>query len=184
MSTRVLRGKSKPMRVGLRTGIIRLRMPMDDILFYGKENVLTVERNHFRKLWFILWSVILTLNLLCIINMWTKVLIKFTWSSIYGIILMCVDCVLASLRITQIHPSDEPSPMWFCHKLYKHVHELVPTHMKRSQVIHQISWRTHECSCYEKSYDHQHKSNTQKSHKSNPTKIKHTKASGWGWRNI
>jgi hypothetical protein len=50
MSTRVLRGKSKPMRVGLCTGIIRLRMPMDDILFYGKENVLTVERNHFRKL--------------------------------------------------------------------------------------------------------------------------------------
>jgi hypothetical protein len=33
MSTRVVSGKFKPMRVGLRTGILRLRMPMDDILF-------------------------------------------------------------------------------------------------------------------------------------------------------
>jgi hypothetical protein len=38
------------MRVGLRTGILSLRVPMDGILFYGKENVLTIERNHFRKL--------------------------------------------------------------------------------------------------------------------------------------
>jgi hypothetical protein len=38
------------MRVGLRTEILKLRMPMDDILFLGKEDVLTVERNHFRKL--------------------------------------------------------------------------------------------------------------------------------------
>jgi hypothetical protein len=50
MPTRVVSGKSKPMRVGLRTGILRLRAPMDVILFYGKENVLTVERNCFRKL--------------------------------------------------------------------------------------------------------------------------------------
>jgi hypothetical protein len=33
MSTRVVSGKSKPMRVGLRTGILRLRTPMDGILF-------------------------------------------------------------------------------------------------------------------------------------------------------
>jgi hypothetical protein len=33
MPTRVVSGKSKPMRDGLRTGILRLRMPMDDILF-------------------------------------------------------------------------------------------------------------------------------------------------------
>jgi hypothetical protein len=33
MPMRVVSGKSKPMRVGLRTGILRLRMPMDDILF-------------------------------------------------------------------------------------------------------------------------------------------------------
>jgi hypothetical protein len=33
MPTRVVTGKSKPMRVGLHTGILRLRMPMDDILF-------------------------------------------------------------------------------------------------------------------------------------------------------
>jgi hypothetical protein len=33
MPTRVDSGKYKPMRVGLRTGILRLRMPMDDILF-------------------------------------------------------------------------------------------------------------------------------------------------------
>jgi hypothetical protein len=33
MSTRVVSGKSKPMRVGLRTGILRLRVLMDGILF-------------------------------------------------------------------------------------------------------------------------------------------------------
>jgi hypothetical protein len=33
MLTRVVSGKSKPMRVGLRTGILRLRAPMDGILF-------------------------------------------------------------------------------------------------------------------------------------------------------
>jgi hypothetical protein len=50
MPTRVVSGKSKPMRVGLRTRILRLRTPMNDILFQGKENVLIVERKHFRKL--------------------------------------------------------------------------------------------------------------------------------------
>jgi hypothetical protein len=52
MLTRVVSGKSKPMRAGLRTMILRLRVPMDGILFSGKGNVLTVERNCFRKLWF------------------------------------------------------------------------------------------------------------------------------------
>jgi hypothetical protein len=33
MPTRVISGKSKPMRDGFRTGILRLRMLMDDILF-------------------------------------------------------------------------------------------------------------------------------------------------------
>jgi hypothetical protein len=33
MPTRVVSGKSKPMRVGLRIGILRLRTLMDDILF-------------------------------------------------------------------------------------------------------------------------------------------------------
>jgi hypothetical protein len=33
MPIRVVSGKSKPMRVELRTGILRLRMLMDDILF-------------------------------------------------------------------------------------------------------------------------------------------------------
>jgi hypothetical protein len=33
MSMRVISGKFKPMRVGLRTRILGLRMPMDDILF-------------------------------------------------------------------------------------------------------------------------------------------------------
>jgi hypothetical protein len=50
MSTRIVSGKSKPMRVRLRTGILRLRVSMDDILFQGEENVLTIVRNHFRKL--------------------------------------------------------------------------------------------------------------------------------------
>jgi hypothetical protein len=49
MPTRVASGKSKPTRVGLRTGILRLRTLMDGILFLGKENVLAVERNRFRK---------------------------------------------------------------------------------------------------------------------------------------
>jgi hypothetical protein len=50
MSMRVVSGKSKPMRVGLRTGILRLRTLKDNILFYGKENVLIVERKRFHKL--------------------------------------------------------------------------------------------------------------------------------------
>jgi hypothetical protein len=33
MSMRVVCGKSKPMRVGLRAEILRLRTPMDDVLF-------------------------------------------------------------------------------------------------------------------------------------------------------
>jgi hypothetical protein len=33
MPTRVISGKFKPMRVGLRTGILKLRALMDDILF-------------------------------------------------------------------------------------------------------------------------------------------------------
>jgi hypothetical protein len=33
MPMRVVNGKSKPMRVGLRTRILRLRVPMDAILF-------------------------------------------------------------------------------------------------------------------------------------------------------
>jgi hypothetical protein len=33
MPMRVISGKSKPIRVGLRTGILRIRAPMDGILF-------------------------------------------------------------------------------------------------------------------------------------------------------
>jgi hypothetical protein len=40
---RVVSGRSKPMRVGLRTGTLRLRVPMDGILFYGEDNVLNVR---------------------------------------------------------------------------------------------------------------------------------------------
>jgi hypothetical protein len=40
---RVVSGKSKPMRVGLRIGILRLRALMDGILFWGEENVLNVR---------------------------------------------------------------------------------------------------------------------------------------------
>jgi hypothetical protein len=36
------------MRVGHHTRILRLRALMDGILFYGKDNVLNVERNNFR----------------------------------------------------------------------------------------------------------------------------------------
>jgi hypothetical protein len=40
---RVVSGKSKPMRVELRTGILRLRVSLDGILFKGEENVLNVR---------------------------------------------------------------------------------------------------------------------------------------------
>jgi hypothetical protein len=50
MPMSVVSGKSKPMRVGLHTGILRLRASMDGILFKGKENILTIEKNHFHKL--------------------------------------------------------------------------------------------------------------------------------------
>jgi hypothetical protein len=43
MPMRVVSGKSKSMMVGLCTRNLRLRVPMDYILFYGKENILTVE---------------------------------------------------------------------------------------------------------------------------------------------
>jgi hypothetical protein len=43
MPTRVISGKSKPTRVGLRSGIHRLRILMDGIPLWGKENVLTVR---------------------------------------------------------------------------------------------------------------------------------------------
>jgi hypothetical protein len=43
-------GRSKSMRAGHRSKIHRLRAPIEDILFYGEENVLNVERNRFRKL--------------------------------------------------------------------------------------------------------------------------------------
>jgi hypothetical protein len=43
-------GRSKPRRVGHHTGICRLRALLDVIFFYGEENVLNVERNHFLKI--------------------------------------------------------------------------------------------------------------------------------------
>jgi hypothetical protein len=43
MPMRVVTGRSKPMRVGLRTGILRLRALKDGILFQGEENVLNVR---------------------------------------------------------------------------------------------------------------------------------------------
>jgi hypothetical protein len=43
MPMRVGSGRSKPMRVGLLTRILRLRVLMDGILFWGKENVLNVR---------------------------------------------------------------------------------------------------------------------------------------------
>jgi hypothetical protein len=43
MPTRVVSGRSKPMRVGQRIGILRLTALMDDILFLGEENVQNVR---------------------------------------------------------------------------------------------------------------------------------------------
>jgi hypothetical protein len=40
-------GRSKPMRVGHHTGILRLRALMDGILFYGEENVLNESGSTF-----------------------------------------------------------------------------------------------------------------------------------------
>jgi hypothetical protein len=44
-------GRSKPMRFGHHTWIIRLKALMDDILFYGEENVPRDSDFCFRKLW-------------------------------------------------------------------------------------------------------------------------------------
>jgi hypothetical protein len=43
MLMRVDSGRSKPMRVGCRTGTLRLRASMDIILFKDEENVLNVR---------------------------------------------------------------------------------------------------------------------------------------------
>jgi hypothetical protein len=43
MPMRVDSGRSKPMRVGCRTGTLRLRASMDSILFKDEENVLNVR---------------------------------------------------------------------------------------------------------------------------------------------
>jgi hypothetical protein len=43
MPMRVVNGRPKPMRIGLRTGIRRLRVLMDGILFQDKEDVLNVR---------------------------------------------------------------------------------------------------------------------------------------------
>jgi hypothetical protein len=50
MPMRDASGRYKSMRVGHHTGILRLKVLMDDILFYGKENVPNIERNRFCKL--------------------------------------------------------------------------------------------------------------------------------------
>jgi hypothetical protein len=50
MPTRDASGRSKPMRVGHRTGILRLRVLMDGILFLGKENVLNESDFYFHKI--------------------------------------------------------------------------------------------------------------------------------------
>jgi hypothetical protein len=50
MPTRVVSERSKPMRVGHRTRILRFRALVDDILFYGKENVPNESDFLFRKL--------------------------------------------------------------------------------------------------------------------------------------
>jgi hypothetical protein len=51
MPMKVVSGRSKSMRVGHRTMILRLRAMMDDILFYRKENVLNESDFRFRKLY-------------------------------------------------------------------------------------------------------------------------------------
>jgi hypothetical protein len=43
MPTRVVSGRSKQMMGGLHTGILRLRVSMDVILFYSEEDVLNVR---------------------------------------------------------------------------------------------------------------------------------------------
>jgi hypothetical protein len=43
MPMRVVSGRPEPMRVGLRTGILRLRVLMDGILFEGEENILIMR---------------------------------------------------------------------------------------------------------------------------------------------
>jgi hypothetical protein len=47
--TRVVSGRSKPIRVGLHIGILRLTMSMDGILLLGEENVLNMRETTFTK---------------------------------------------------------------------------------------------------------------------------------------
>jgi hypothetical protein len=47
MPMRVVSGRFKPMRVELHTGILRLRVSMDDILFQGEEDVLNMRETAF-----------------------------------------------------------------------------------------------------------------------------------------
>jgi hypothetical protein len=47
MPTSTVSGRSKPLWVGHRTGTLGLRESMDDILFYGEENVLNVRETAF-----------------------------------------------------------------------------------------------------------------------------------------
>jgi hypothetical protein len=51
MPMKIVSGRSKSMRVGHCTRILRLRAMMDDILFYRKENVLNESDFRFRKLY-------------------------------------------------------------------------------------------------------------------------------------
>jgi hypothetical protein len=50
--TTVVSAKSKPLTVGLRSGILRLRALMDGILFYGKVDVLNVRETTFATLFY------------------------------------------------------------------------------------------------------------------------------------
>jgi hypothetical protein len=100
------------MRIGHRTGILRLRVLMVDILSYGEENILNESDFPLSQtLKYLLKRLLASSSLLYNEN------VNLSCNNFYfGCILVCVDCILVSPRIDQADPDRQTfSLRWFCH---------------------------------------------------------------------
>jgi hypothetical protein len=77
-----------------RHALCKMSWPLREITFANSDLILWSENFAFKPHWCKQY-----------IN---QVVITYIWTSIYGIVFMCVDCVLASSRIAQVDPGDEP----------------------------------------------------------------------------
>jgi hypothetical protein len=92
------------MRIGHRTGILRLRVLMVDILSYGEENILNESDFPLSQtLKYLLKRLLASSSLLYNENV-NLSCNNFYLNLYYGCILVCVDCILASPRIAQADP--------------------------------------------------------------------------------